>query len=100
MFAQISGRKKMVGWPLLRMSPLLPWWMLRYQPRAGIGAVTCVKTRTACTIRPRRLATRSRSMYLTGPWLWQLPRWMWAACGPGVTPLAVTVTVSVWRLAL
>jgi hypothetical protein len=25
MFAYSSGRKKMVGWPLRRMSPLLPW---------------------------------------------------------------------------
>jgi hypothetical protein len=25
---------------------------------------------------------------------------MWAACGPGVTPRAWTVTVSVWRLGL
>ena len=42
-------------------------------------------------------ATRSASMYLTGPWRMQLPRWMWAACGPGVSPLAETVTVRVCR---
>src|SRR6266851_5392213 len=85
----------MVGLPFFRMVALFPWWMLRYQPLAGIRVVTPRTTRISFTIFPRPLATKSRSMYRTGPWLTQLPRWTWAACRPGVRPLAVTVTVSV-----
>src|ERR1035438_4980154 len=96
MSAQSSGRKSMVGWPFCRIVLLSPWWMLRDQPLAGIGAVTPEITLVSSTMLPWLLATRSIIMYWTAPWLAQLPRWMWAAWFPGVRPLASTVTVSVW----
>src|SRR5215469_2348985 len=92
---QSSGRKKMVGWPFCRMLLLLPWCRLRYQPVVGIGVVTPVITRVWLVMLPALSAEWSISMYWTGPWLMQLPRWMCAACMPGLTPLAVTVTFSV-----
>src|SRR6202011_6075504 len=95
MSEQSSGRKSMVGWPFWRIVLLSPWWMLRYQPLGGIGAVTPEITRVSSTMFPSLLATRSIIMYCTPPWLAQLPRWMWAAWFPGVRPLASTVTVRV-----
>ena len=42
MLAQSSGRKAIVGAPLLRMVWLVPWCRLRYQPLAGIPVATSV----------------------------------------------------------
>jgi len=72
-----------VGWPLARMVLLVPWCRLRYQPVAGSGVVTPVTVRTSWLIWPWLSAVKSISMYWTGPWLMQLPRWMCAACAPG-----------------
>src|SRR5262249_27773096 len=70
------------------------------QALAGIGVVTPATVRVWLTIWPLLSAVKSISMYRTPPWLWQLPVWMCAACMPGVTPLALTVTVRVWAVGL
>src|SRR5215468_7627335 len=100
MFWQSSGRKKMLGAPFLRMLLLVPWCRFRYQALAGIGEVTPDTVRVWFTIWPVLSAVKSISMYKTPPWLWQLPVWMCAACIPGLTPLALTVTVRVWAVGL
>ena len=72
-----------------------PKCRLRYQ-LPGPGTLgTPVTTRVWSMMAPSWLAVKSASMYLTAPWFWQEPKWMCAACGPWVSPYAVTVTARV-----
>ena len=100
MSVQSMGLKFRVGMPLARIWFMPPWCRLRYQlPGAGT-LVTPLTTRVWSMMSPLASAVKSASMYLTGPWFWQLPRWMCAACGPGVSPAAVTEIVRVCADAL
>ena len=95
MLVHSIGRKYSVGDPLARIWFMPPRCRLRYQAPGPGTLLTPVTTRVWLTMFPPASATKSASMYLTGPWLWQLPRWMCAACAPGVRPDAVTETARV-----
>src|SRR5664279_6129422 len=92
---QRMGANRSVGLPLLRIWLGEPMCRFTYQPSAGGPLATFLNT-VVTLADPLALAVTVSRGYLTGPWIWQEPRWMWAAWTlEGARPVAVSSTVRV-----